>query len=195
MVQKIVIDHFLPFFIHLYLKCIYLPWHKIPSIQNFSFVSHLNLFIISFITVALFKFSNFYSYSLSLQTFDNNCNLLYTLFRFSISYNYSIAYFLSFTSMASFNEPANKKKAADCSKRCLPSKEKAFFKAALRHLSSLKLWLKNVVIFSSCCDLGTRAQTSVVKPNFKYFVICYGTCNNGGGKKQKPSNIHLKKEH
>lgn len=71
--------------------------------------------------------------------------------------------------MASFKEPANKKKAADCSKRCFPSKEKAFFKAALRHLSSLKLWLKNVVIFSSCCDLGTRARTSVVKPIFKYF--------------------------
>lgn len=74
--------------------------------------------------------------------------------------------------MASFNEPANKKKAADCSKRCFPSKEKAFFKAALRHLSSVKLWLKNVVIFSSCCDLGTRAQTSLVKPNFKYFESC-----------------------
>lgn len=71
--------------------------------------------------------------------------------------------------MASFNEPANKKKAADCSKRCFPSKEKAFFKAALRHLSSLKLWLKNVVIFSSCCDLETRVQTSVVKANFNYF--------------------------
>lgn len=70
--------------------------------------------------------------------------------------------------MASFNEPANKKKAADCSKRCFPSKEKAFFKAAFRHRSSLKLWLKKVVIFSSCCDLETRAQTSVVKSNLKY---------------------------
>lgn len=85
--------------------------------------------------------------------------------------------------MASFNEPANKKKAADCSKRCFPSKEKAFFKAALRHLSSLKLWLKNVVIFSSCCDLGTRAQTPVVKPNFKYFVILYRTSKNRRKKK------------
>lgn len=57
------------------------------------------------------------------------------------------------TSMASFNDPANKKKAADCSKRCFPRRAKAFFKAALRHLSSLKLWLKNWVIFSSCWEL------------------------------------------
>lgn len=137
---------------------------KYSLYKIFICVSHLNLFIISFFTVPLFKFSNFCSYSLSLQTYDKNYNLLYNLFRFSISCKYCTAYFLIYTSMASFNEPANKKKAADCSKRCFPSKEKAFFKAALRHLSSLKLWLKNVVIFSSCCDLGTRTQTPVVKP-------------------------------
>lgn len=129
----------------------------------------------------LIKFSNF-CILCPYKHMTKYYNHLYTLFRLSISYNYSIAYFLIFTSMASFNEPANKKKAADCSKRCFPSKEKAFFKAALRHLSSLKLWLKNVVIFSSCCDLGTRTQTSVVKPNFKYFVILYWICKNGGKK-------------
>lgn len=96
-------------------------------------------------------------------------NLLHHLSRFSSPYRYFVVCFLSHTSMASFNEPANKKKAADCSNRCFPSKEKAFFKAALRHLSSLKLWLKNAVIFSSCCDLGTKAQTSMVKPNSRYF--------------------------
>lgn len=47
------------------------------------------------------------------------------------------------TSMASLSDPANRKKAADCSKRCFPSREKAFFKAAFLHRSSLKLFLKN----------------------------------------------------
>lgn len=79
--------------------------------------------------------------------------------------------FLTYTSMASFSEPANKKKAADCSKRCFPSKEKAFFKAALRHLSSLKLWLKNVVIFSSCCDLE-KWEHWWVKPNWECLQSC-----------------------
>lgn len=99
-------------------------------------------------------------------------NLLYNLLRFSIFYKYYIVCFLIYTSMASFNEPASKKKAADCSKRCFPSKEKAFFKAAFRHLSSLKLWLKNVVIFSSCCDLGTKQKHKVVKPNLKCSTKC-----------------------
>lgn len=103
----------------------------------------------------LCSFSTLYPY----KHMTKHYNLLYDLPRFSSSYRYFIAHLLSHTSMASFNEPASKKKAADCSKRCFPSKEKAFFKAALRHLSSLKLWLKNVVIFSSCCDLGIRAQT------------------------------------
>lgn len=62
------------------------------------------------------------------------------------------------TSIASFSEPASKKNAADCSKRCFPNKAKAFFKAALRHLSSLKLWLKKAVIFSSCWDLRKEMQ-------------------------------------
>lgn len=47
------------------------------------------------------------------------------------------------TSMASLSDPASRKKAADCSKRCFPSREKAFFKAAFRQRSSLKLFLKN----------------------------------------------------
>lgn len=57
------------------------------------------------------------------------------------------------TSIASLSDPASKKKAADCSKRCFPSREKAFFNAAFRQRSSLKLFLKNWVIFSSCWDL------------------------------------------
>ena len=56
--------------------------------------------------------------------------------------------------MASFSDPARRKKAADCSKRCLPSREKAFFSAAFLQRSSVKLFLKNLVIFSSCCDLS-----------------------------------------
>lgn len=57
------------------------------------------------------------------------------------------------TSTASFKCPASKKNAAECSKRCLPSKEKAFFNAALRHLSSVKLFPKNCVILVSFWDL------------------------------------------
>lgn len=60
------------------------------------------------------------------------------------------------TSTASFKCPANKKNAAECSNRCLPSKEKAFFKAALRHLSSVKLFPKNCVILVSFWDLHIK---------------------------------------
>lgn len=60
------------------------------------------------------------------------------------------------TSTASFKCPANKKNAAECSKRCLPSKEKAFFNAALRHLSSVKLFPKNCVILVSFWDLHIK---------------------------------------
>lgn len=67
------------------------------------------------------------------------------------------------TSMASLSDPASRKKAADCSKRCFPSREKAFFKAAFRHRSSLKLFLKNWVIFSSCWDLKGANDTSQYK--------------------------------
>lgn len=62
------------------------------------------------------------------------------------------------TSMASLREPANRKKAADCSKRCFPSREKAFLRAAFRQRSSLKLFLKNWVIFSSCWDLKEQSH-------------------------------------
>ena len=157
--KKIFINHFFYIFIiemHiLTLKCSIL-YIKCPI-----YASHLHLFITALSQchylsqLPLCLFSTLYPY----KHMTKHYNLLYDLPRFSSSYRYFIAHVLRYTSMASFKEPASKKKAADSSKRCFPSKEKAFFKAALRHLSSLKLWLKNVVIFSSCCDLGTRAQT------------------------------------
>ncbi len=57
------------------------------------------------------------------------------------------------TSTASFRDPASRKKAAECWKRCFPSREKAFFSAAFLQRSSLKLLLKNDVIFTLCWDL------------------------------------------
>lgn len=71
--------------------------------------------------------------------------------------------------MVFFKELVNKKKVVDCLKRCFLSKEKVFFKAVLRYLFLLKLWLKNVVIFLLCCDLGIRVRILVVKSIFKYF--------------------------
>lgn len=50
---------------------------------------------------------------------------------------------ISNTSKASFNAPPSKKKAAACSNLCLPSNAKAFFNAALRQRSSVKLFAKN----------------------------------------------------
>ena len=60
---------------------------------------------------------------------------------------------ITHTSIASLRQPANRKNAAECSNRCFPNKEKAFFKAALRHLSSSKLCPKNCVILESFWDL------------------------------------------
>ena len=61
--------------------------------------------------------------------------------------------------MASFTASPSRKNAAALSNFCLPSRENAFFKAALRHRSSEKLFLKNWAIFSSCTDLQMLKQS------------------------------------
>lgn len=58
------------------------------------------------------------------------------------------------TSIASLRAPARRKNAAACSNRCFPSKANAFFRAALRQRSSVKLFEKNWVIRSSLLDLN-----------------------------------------
>ena len=72
---------------------------------------------------------------------------------------------LILTSIASRMAPAKRKKAAACSNRCRPSSANAFFSAARRHLSSLKLFLKNPIILESLTDLKRYSYT------FSSFVL------------------------